>query len=220
MSQRRIDAEAYIIKLMNDIDKTGANADYYAAKFDKMSTTEFDKYMKALRDGGTQLYSIMPNSTAKITTNSAIALAKKRKVTLFSRIWYNDLQTGRRFLSKYPVLVLPLPVRRVSQYLFHKLSLPDSDKKVNPITGQVIAGDKGAALSNVETQMLASKGLKTSIVELLKLRGGDVRGYYSMKQLIETTGSASFNDIDLTNKPRSVVTTGRYLHGMMIETDM
>ncbi len=220
MSDNRTKVEKYIYTVMNEIDPSGNNADRYKKLFESMNGTKFDQFMHNLKEGKIQLHVIIPNNSPNITANTAVDLAKKRNVPLFSKIQFNDLATGRKYFSKYPALIIPLPVRRLSQYLFHKISLPDSDSKINPITGQVIAPDKGATLSNIEIQILAGKGLKSSIIELIKLRGGDLNGYKALKYAIESDSSVSMNDIPLDNKPRSVITTNRYLHGMMIDSNI
>lgn len=220
MTDKRNAVEQYIYQLMDQVDSSGNNTKRYKELFAGMSNADFDKYMHNLRSGKTQIHVIVPNSNKKINTNTAVALAKKRKVPLFSKIWFNDLTTGRKYLTKYPVLILSLPVRRLSQYLFHKISLPESDSRINPVTGQVIAPDKGATLSNIEIQILAGKGLKSSIVELIKLRGGDVSGYKDLKFTIESEGEANLENIDLTNKPRATITASKYLHGMMIDSNL
>lgn len=218
---RREQVEKYIIDLMKQIDEFGSNnAGRYIKMFSAMTDDDFDRFMKALRDGHTQINTILPNNIAHINTNKVIDLAKKRKVPIFERITFSDMHTGRLYKTRYEMMVLTLPVRRLSQYLFHKISLPESDAHINPVTGQVIPPDKGAALSAIETQVLASKGLEASVIELLKIRAGDINAYQSMKYSIEENGEVSMADIPLTGRPRSVITTQRYLHAMGIESSL
>ena len=201
---------------MSQIDgmSGGKNVERYEHMFSHMSDVTFDAFMHALLDKKTQISAILPNDSTTVTTNDAVALAKKRNVPVFSKVRFHDVTTGRPYLTKYPMLILTLPIRRLSQYLFHKISLPDGDSHVNPITGQVIPPDKGAALSMIETQVLASKGLSTSIIELLKIRAGDMNAYRAMKYTIEEQGEVSINDIPLTGRPRSAITAERYFHAM------
>ena len=211
----------YILKLMTEFDRfCPGNTSRYNTMLESFSDNRFHEFMVALRDGKTQLNVIIPNNKSNITTNDVVALAKERNVKIFSKIYMYDMHSGRKYLTKYPMLILKLPVRRLSQYLFHKISLPDGDNHVNPVTGQVIPPDKGAALSAIETQVLASKGLSTSIVELLKIRAGDMNAYRSMKYTIEEQGDVSMTDIPMTGQPRSVITAGRYLHALMISSNL
>lgn len=218
MSKRK-QVEEYIIQLMQQIDKYGGkNTEYYKKLFASMNDTQFDEYMHAVKKSESQLHIIMANSISKLTVDDAIKIAKQRNVKIFERIYLHDPLTGRRYLTKYKMAVLNIPIRRLSQYLFHKISLPDGDSHVNPVTGQVIPPDKGAALSAIETQVLASKGLETSIVELIKIRSGDMDAYRTMKYTIEETGEVSMNDLPLSGRPRSVITLQKYLHAMMIDS--
>ena len=221
MNDKRARIETYILNLAKDVDKFGGtNHARYTALFSKMDNNKFDAFMHALRDGKTQISMILPNNTSHVTTNDVIDLAKKRKVKMFSKIWFHDMHTGRKYLTKYEMMVLKLPIRRQSQYLFHKISLPDGDSHINPVTGQVIPPDKGAALSAIETQVLASKGLKTSIIELLKIRAGDVKAYQAMKYTIEEQGDVSMSDIPLTGRPRSAITASKYFHALGVDINI
>ena len=219
MSEKRKMIQDYILKLMADFDQYGGkNVQRYTKMFDQMTDKQFDAFMHAIRDQKTQLSCVMPNHDTKLTTNAVIDIAKKHNVPLFTRLYLHDSHTGRRYLTKHKILVMKLPVRRLSQYLFHKISLPDSDRHVNPVTGQVIPPDKGAALSAIETQLLASKGLSTSILELVKVRSGDMNAYRTMKYTIEEQGSVSMTDIPLENRPRSTITLQKFFHAMMLDS--
>lgn len=216
---KRDQAEAYILKLMNQLDKTGSNASRYSTLFKEMSNQKFDEFMQALRKGETQLNVQLPNVLTKITTNDVVAVAKSRKVPIFERILFHDSHTKRKYLTKYAMLILNLPVRRLSQYLFHKISLPEGDQKVNPVSGQVIPPDKGAALSAIETQILAGKGLETSVIELVRVRSGDLNAYRSFKHQIEESGEAVLADVPMSPSPRSAVAASRYLHAIGIDSN-
>lgn len=218
MSDKRKKVEEYILNLAKEFDQYGGtNAERYKKLFSSMNNKQFDDFMIAIRDGKSQLNIILPNDKNSLTSNDAVEIAKKRNVKIFSRVYMYDPHTNRRYLSKYPMMVITSPVRRLSQYLFHKISLPDGDNHVNPVTGQVIPPDKGAALSAIETQVLASKNLSTSIVELIKVRSGDMSAYRAMKYTIEEQGEVSMKDLPMDNQPRSAITMKNYFHGLMLE---
>lgn len=215
----REQAELYILELMSQLDPSGFNTERYTKLFKSMSNQKFDEFMHLLKAGKTQLSIQLPNVITNITTNDVIAIAKKRKVKLFEKIVFHDSHTKRKYTTKYPMLILNLPIRRLSQYLFHKISLPEGDQRVNPVSGQVIPPDKGAAISAIETQVLASKGLETSVVELIRVRSGDLNAYRSFKHQIEESGESKLADVPMSASPRSAIAAGRYLHSIGIESN-
>jgi len=217
---KREQVESYILDLMDQVDPTGKNTERYKLLFKGLNGKQFDEFMHHLKQKDTQISVVLPNLSSDITSDSAIAIAKKRKVPVFAKVVFKDQKTGRAYTTKYEHLILTLPVRRLSQYLFHKISLPESDSHVNPVSGQVIPPDKGAALSAIETQMLVSKGLETSIIELVKIRAGDVNAYKAMKYQIEETGEVSLADVPMTGRPRSAITAQMYLHAMGINSNL
>jgi hypothetical protein len=205
---------------MDDIDSTGRNTERYKKMFKDMSGKQFEEFIISLGNKDTQLSVMMPNIDSTMTTDGAIALAKKRNVKIFDKVVFADMTTGRKYSTEYDMLILTLPIRRLSQYLFHKISLPESDTHINSVSGQVIPPDKGAAISAIETQMLASKGLETSILELIKVRAGDINAYKAMKYQIEESGEVSMANIPLTGRPRSAIVVQMYLHAMGIDSNL
>jgi len=218
--RKRKAVEAYILQLCNDIDKTGDSAKRYTKMFKSMSDSKFTSWMVHIKNGTSQLNIMLPNMSTDITVDDAVKVAKKRKVNIFSRINFNDGATGRKYLTEHSFLVVRLPIRRLSQYLFHKISLPESDRNINPVSGQVIPPDKGAALSAIEVQILASKGLESSVVELIKVRGGDTDAYNSLKYQLEEEGRSSLAELPMEGRPRSAVTSSIYLRAMGISNNL
>src|SRR5574343_74968 len=123
MNKKRSNVENYILDLAEQFDQFGgSNVDRYKKMFMSMDDDQFDKFMHALRDGNTQLSIILPNNS-NISTNSVIDLAKTRDISLFEKVFLHDPHTKRRYKTKYPMMIITIPVRRLSQYLFNKISL-------------------------------------------------------------------------------------------------
>ena len=220
MNAKRKKIQIFVLGLMAQLDSTGENKDRYRKLFSSWSDNEFDKWMKAIRDGKTNLFIYLDNTKQSVSMNKLVKLAKTRKLKLFEKLKLHDESIDRSYLTHYEYMVIRVPVRRLSQYIAHKISLPESDSKVNPVTGQVIPPDKGAKLSMVETSILGSKDLKTSAVELLKIRGGDITAYQSAKHQIEDEGTLTMESLPLTNRPRSVVTANVYLNAIGVDTNL
>ena len=221
MNAKRKKAETYILTLMKDIDKSGKNTQRYKDIFSKMSDKQFDIYMKAMRDGSTNLFMYFENGTEdNITMNDIIAIAEKRKVKVFEKLKLYDNILDRWYESEYNAMIINVSVRRLSQYIAHKISLPESDTNVNPVSGQVIREDKGAKMSMIETAVLGSKGLTTTATELIKVRGGDTMAYQAAKNQMETTGKLNLGIIPMENRPRSAITAKVYLLALGIDSNI
>lgn len=211
ISEKRKKIEKYLLTMMEQLDandKTKRNVNYYKDLFKSLNDKQFGKWIDDIKEEKDQIYYHYDNTGGYLKLNELFEVAEKRKVQLFQRYYTVDRDTGREYLSTIEYLVITLPTRRLSQYLFHKISLPESDSKVNPISGQVIKPDKGARVTNVDLQVMGSKGLKISAVELFKFRGGDVNAYNQMKSQILETGEVDIDTLDVTTRPRSVVSAG------------
>jgi hypothetical protein len=181
-----------------------------------MTDSEFDLFMKQIRDNKAKLYVTLPNMLPTITTAELVQLAEDLDVKIFHKLWIKDPTTGKHMLTNEAHMVLKLPIRRQQQFLDKKMSVPDSDRKIDQLTGQVTSDDKSSALSNPEIQILYSRGLETTLMELIKVRGGDINAYGEFKRQMEETGEGELNMIDLNSRTRSAVIAGVYMTGMHI----
>jgi hypothetical protein len=211
-------AQEYLIKSITKIDKDNGNK--YKDIFNKMTDKQFDDYMLALKNGESNVFIIMPNLEKNLTNDEIVKLAEDLDVKLYERIKYINDETGQEYFKERKYLILRLPVRRMKQYLLKKLQVPTSDKRVNKITGQLMADDKAAKLSFMETGFLATRGLSTSLLELLKLRGGDLTNYHQFKKNIEL-GDNSLNSLDMKEShPKIVKVLESIFRAMHLDVNM
>ena len=220
MTPKRQKVEDYIVSLMNTIDRTGLNTTRYKDMFAHMSDKQFDSWMKDLRDQKTKLYLWTPNMKVAVQIRDLITAANKVGCQLFERLRLWDNATRRYYTTPEKFLIVELPVRRVKQYLLDKLSVPDSDRVVNPTTGQVIKPDKGSAISMTEAQTYDSKGLHKCLDELLIVRGGNLEAYASFKAALENGGTASLDELDYSGGVRSAQVAQANLESMHIENNL
>lgn len=214
--KNRAKVEKYIIEAISKIDKD--NSERYKERFKKMTNADFEKYMIALKNKETNLFVILPNMKKNLTNQKLFKIAKAFKVTLFDYIKFEDKNLDRSYYSNKKYLILDLPVRRVKQYLFDKIGIPESDKKISKLSGQVVQSDKGCKLSFIETQMLANKNMNDSVIELLKVRGGDLNAYYQFKNEILNSGEVNLSSLDLTeSKPKAVIVSEVILKAMHLD---
>ena len=220
MSKNRKKVEDFICHVLDKVDPSGFNSQRRREEFKKMSDKEFDDYMHALKDMKTKIPIEAPNMKVVLKQKDLIKAAEVLGLKLFERIKIWDSSTQRYYRTPYTYLVLELPIRRVKQYLMNKISVAESDKVVNPLSGQVTKPDKGSAISRVEAQTYDSKNLHKNLDELLTVRGGNLEAYSAFKMALETTGHARLDEIDFTTGVRSVIVAQVLLESLHLENNL
>lgn len=220
ISDKRKKITEYLVKHLKMLEPGGTNAKRYEDMFNAMSDDEFGAYMTLLKEGKTQLHVFTPNLKVVLKMEDIIRTAEAIGVKLTERVWLRDKVTGKRYLTPHAYPILQLPVRRVKQYLLHKLSVPDSDKTIDVLTGQVTGDDRSSSISQVELQALYARGLKNTIRELNKVRGGDVHAYSNFKRQLEDTGAASLDNLEVNTIPRAAMLTSVFLKGMHLDNNL
>jgi hypothetical protein len=217
---KRKQVQDFIITHINKLDPSGMNGKRYEEMFSKWSDTEFHSYMSGMREGVHKIVLYVPNLKINLKMKDIFEVSHDLGLELFEQLRLWDSTTKRYYLTpqKYPILLLP--VRRLKQFLMDKISVPESDTKIDSFTGQVVKPDKGASISSVEMQTILSKGLKTSISELIRVRGGDLAAYASFKSQLEETGTASLNELPEDSRARSSVIMSTYLFSMHIDNNV
>lgn len=220
MNAKRKQVQDYIFKILKQIDLDGYNTKLYTEKFKAMSDKAFDSWMKDIRDRKYKLTIYIPNMKNNVTMQHITNTAKAVGLTISDHLWMEDSTTSMKYKTNHKYLILRMPIRRVKQYLDAKISVPESDIKTDLLTGQVIKPDKGSSISLIEMQTLVSKGLDKSIIEFMKVRGGDVHAYSEFKSKLEETGNANLSDLSTDSVPRSVMVAETYLRGMHIDNNL
>ena len=220
IKEKRKKVEAYILKHVETIDPSGANTARYQKLFASMSDNKFNAYMKHLKDGTIQLYIQAPNMKNNILMDNLLKASDDLKLDIFQRIWMNDESTGEKYLTPHKYPVFQVPIRRQSQFLDKKISVPNSDKQTDALTGQVIGDDRSTGVSNPEIQALNSRGLQKTLYEFVKIRGGDPVAYGEFKRAMEEGGEVDLNTIDLDSVSRTAVTASILLKSIAIDNNI
>lgn len=217
------ETKQFIIDCIDDILPGSENTQLYKDKFSKMSDKEFDEYVKRLESGEEELFIIEPNLHSEVTLNIRrnFKLAEKLGHKFHQRIWFHGDKDTPTYLSPIPYLVIDLPLRRQAQLLEKKISLPEDNKSVDDLTGQPTGKSKGSKISFPETQVIAAMGLDASLTELLKFRGGDLKGFNAMNTMIARTGGVSLKAIEsFTSGVESTKTLGVLLTSMHLQNNL
>lgn len=191
MAKNRKAAEAVCLKWIEEILPGSKNTEFYKKRFAEMSDAAFDDFINKLRSGEVMLSIIAPNGTKpQLEVERNLEVAKKLGHEFFERIWFDGGNESPAYLSPVKYLIVDLPLRRQAQLLEKKISIPVDNKSIDNFTGQPTGKSKGSKISYPETQILAALNLDATLAELLKYRGGDLKGFNAMNAQISRTGAA------------------------------
>lgn len=195
MAGHRKEAEAYILKWIKALAPQGKTDAYYREYFSKMSDEEFEKFIERLEKGEEFLVLYAPNfASGGLSVENNLKVAKALGHEFFQHLIIGQRNDVPAYKTPVRYLVVDLPVRRTSQLLTKKISIPEDNKKIDMFTGQV-AGSKKSKISYPELQVMASMGLDNCAVEFMKYRGGDLKGFNAMNTLISRQGGVSIKTL-------------------------
>lgn len=222
MAGNRKAAEKLIIDYINLILPDKSNEPLYKTMFAILNDKEFEQFINDLDTGRQKLCVIVPQmSKTKIDVKRNLELGKKIGVEFFQRIWIPENNGVPKYLTPITYLVMDLPLRKASQILDKKISIPEHNNTIDNLTGQPTGDSKGSRVSYPELQVLASMGLDKTITEFYKYRGGDVRGYQAMSMSIYRTGAVSLEEMKkYQSGVESTKTLKTYLTGMHLENTL
>ena len=221
MTPKRKAVQDYVMKVIAMQDPSKYNVNVYEDFFSHMSDDAFDQWMHTLKDNPhAKMTFLVPPLKVVIDINQAVKVAKFLGVKILERIRLWDPKGKRYCLTPEEYFILRLPVRRLKQYLLDGLSVPDSDKRLNPLTDQVVKPDKGSAISFPQAQMIAEKDLTKTLHELMTIRGGDARAYAIMKSEIEETGYSDTSVMEGTAGVKSAQTLRTFLNAMHLDNNI
>jgi len=224
MSKRK-QVEDYILKYIGKITQGTDNVKLYQELFKSMNNKEFDEFMHKLKDNKITLSVIIPNNSKevkdKITLENNMKVAKELNIDFFQHLHYKNRKGYPDYKTPEKYLVIKLPIRRVSQLLSKKISVPEDSKSIDLTTGQVTGKSQSSKLTYPEIQLLSGMGLDKSIKELIKYRGGDLGGGNALNVLLQKQGTAT--DSILEQYSTGVVSTKTYkayYNAMMIRMQL
>lgn len=198
------------------IDPSGINANMMKEMLGKLSTKQFDEWVQRLRDKKDFVPVVIPNGgKVQVSTENNLKIASKFGVKFFQRIKYVDTSTGVTFITPKEYLIMHLPVRRQIEALENKISLPDDNRHIDDLTDQPTGPSKGSALSFPELLVLHSQGHQIGILELIKVRGGDLKAMNEVHRQILTSGNGRVDSVlGKGTKPTAINTLAIFLKGM------
>lgn len=224
-------ATDYILKHIAMIDPTDkGNLELTKSQLESLSDAEFEAYMHSLSappaDDPDRLQETLtyyaPNlGKTKISLKRNLEIAKAIGHKFFERLWITDAQTGVTYLTPNEFMVVDLPIRRQAQLLIKKASIPTDHKSIDELSGQVTGESKGSKLSFPELQAQVSQGLDQTVIEEIKIRGGDERAYQEFeRQMIEKGTVSQAEILSLGTTVKSTETLSILLKGMHLDNNL
>lgn len=197
MGISRKEAEEKIITFITDLcDGDKRNGEVYRDAFSKMSDSQFKEYMIGIKNKTKKLTIQAPNfDNSFINIECMLQVAKKYKFPLYEKLWITPEDGGPTYLTPPEFLIINVPVRRQAQLLVKKISIPENNRIVDKLSGQATGASKGAKISLPETQILDAMNLPATMLELLKIRGGDEGAFRAYNASISRTGEASQSEL-------------------------
>ena len=192
MNQQRLKAERLVYQVMDQLDPSGRNSDFWKAEFAKMNDDQFKKYIS----GNFPFY--FQTGAFKEPTMDQISKALDiLKVPLLESVYmpfkYKDAN-GRPMKTK-PCMVVYIHMKRMKQLLTKKNGMSIDTKTRDMRTGLLTGVDKNGKESDHEFESLAISGLYDTMKEMSRSRADAMEDKSVMNNTIKTTGYVSVKDL-------------------------
>ena len=222
-NKKRLEAEELIYKVLDTVDKTHANSDYYRKLFSSMTDDQFYKFFKRRLP----LRFHMDEFKISPKMYEVVEAFKILKKPLFEKVnlpyIYTD-SNGNPIQSK-EALVLILHIKRMKQMLSKKNNTSMHTAKRDMRTGLLSQEDKASKETDREFESLASYGLDYTIEEFRSVKADALQASNEMIATIVDKGSVSQNDYVLTRQDgiaRNLLNTyliGAGIHSSLVDTN-
>ncbi len=195
---KREEATAYLLSMLDKIDPSGINSKITAESLAGLSDEQFAALMSDYETDKDRPAMYVPAfGPVKLDIERNHRVADELGHSFYQHLWIGstDPQTPK-YQTPVKYMVLELPVRRQAQILAKGISVTEHTRSVDQRTGQV-AGDSAAAkVSYPELNILRGMGMEETTKELIKFRGGDLRGFDAMNVMAYRQGEVSLRAIE------------------------
>lgn len=197
MAGNRKAAQEYILKMLEKIAPGSSNRKIYEESFAQMTDKQFDEMMARFKNKTDRLALYLPNfGDGGVTIENNLAIADSMGHDFMQHLIIHSSDPDEpSYKTPVKYMVVELPLRRQAQLQVKGTSVPEHNKAMNQMTGQPTGPSKSARITYPETQILRSMGMENTLVELLKMRGGDIKGFEAMNRSIAVQGDVSLDSI-------------------------
>lgn len=219
MNSKRKQAQDLIFKVMDTLDKTGANTAYYQNKFKSMSDAEFQKWAaQALPIRfHTKPFEIEPKMYEIEDALKILGIPLLEKVAM-PYLYVN--KDGEPVWSK-EAMVVYIHIKKMKQFITKKNSTPLSIDNRDMKSGLLVSHDKGGKSSDREMEAMVVMGMDKTMKEMSTFRADYMDAKSIAYQTITTTGTLSQDDVPISNYDSlSKNQFNTYLVGSLLNTNM
>ena len=224
--EQRKQVEDMIYNILDSLDETKTNSDYYRNIFSGMNDDEFYLFFKNRRlpiRFHYEIFKIEPTMDKvqkgfEYLTNGATLLEKINMAHVYKN------SKGVPVKSK-ECLVIYVHIKRMKQIVTDKTHVALNVEKRDMKTGLLSGHDKGARESDREFEALAAFGLEYNMDEFARPRADSLKAAAEMNSVILTKGTVSDKDItvaksdNLAKNMVNVYLIGAGIHSNLIDTD-
>ena len=224
IKQARQKVEARIYKVMDKLDHTGQNTEYYKKKFGSMNDKQFYDFFKQdfPLKFQTKVFEIDPKIEDIID-----ALESILKVPVTEEITLPFLYTNRdgKPVKSKKVLVVYLPLKRMKQMVQKKTGYSVNIAKRDYRTGLLIDTDKNGNSTDREFESLVIYGLNKTLRELSSFRADAMDAKSKFYAELNAKGMVSQTEVELEKEDsiaRNLISSyllGCHLNSNLINTD-
>lgn len=223
MNAKRQKAELLIYEVMDTVDPTHTNSDYYRSIFANMSDEDFTTFFKRrlpLRYHE-EVFKTEPEMSNIFKAFKILNKPLMEKVKL--PYIYTD-KNGNPVESK-ECLVVYIHIKRMKQMLTKKNNTALDTNKRDMRTGLLTSDDKGGKETDKEFESLAIMGLDYTMDEFARARADAMEAKSQMSNTILTKGYVTDDDINVSRTDsiaKNLLNTyliGSNIHSNLIDID-
>ena len=183
---KRKESEALIYQVMDDLDKTGTNSEFYKNLFANMSDEEWLKFIS--RDlpfrFQIRLFKIEPSMSDIQKALKTLGVPMIETITLP----YLYTNSKGEPVEGREAMVIYLNVKKMKQFVTKKNSVHTDMTKRDMKTGRLLSESKGGQTSDREFEALAVHGLDATMMELARPKADALKVKNIMYNDINTAG--------------------------------
>ena len=186
MGNRKKFKETYIKGLTAVIvnkDILDKNINLFVNYIDSKTDAELDIIIEKIKSRELILPVIIPNGSNAVSYENNMSLIESLKMGLHKKI--GIVRDGETTMSPIPRLIMNVPIKKPSQLLEKKRSIPDDQNTKNIMTQQVTGPSKSMSVTSPEIPLMLGNGQYLSIREAIKYRGGDQSAELVLEKMAE-----------------------------------